>query len=230
MVDTTAAFTTVSMGSTTMGSTISTTMGSTVSTAMGPLVGTQAAQAIANHAEKPEKFSGLNFKAWQQKMLFYLTALNLARFLKESPPQLGEDADTHALAALDAWKHCEYMCRNYVLSGLANELYNVYCKMTTAKELWESLECKYKTEDAGTKKFVVARFLDFKMVDSKTVMSQVEELQILIADILFEGIALGKAFQVAAMIEKLPPSWVVFKNYLKLKQKAMNMEDLVVRL
>ncbi|GJW63073.1 hypothetical protein Tco_0114957 [Tanacetum coccineum] len=33
-------------------------------------------------------------------------------------------------------------------------LYNVYCKTTTAKELWESLESKYKTEDAGTKKFV----------------------------------------------------------------------------
>nr|GEU47351.1 putative ubiquitin carrier protein [Tanacetum cinerariifolium] len=31
---------------------------------------------------------------------------------------------------------------------------------------------KYKTEDAGTKKFVVARFLDYKMVDSKNVISQ----------------------------------------------------------
>nr|GEZ65562.1 retrotransposon protein, putative, Ty1-copia subclass [Tanacetum cinerariifolium] len=31
----------------------------------------------------------------------------------------------------------------------------------------ESLERKYKTEDAGTKKFVIARFLDYKMVDSK---------------------------------------------------------------
>ncbi|GJT35253.1 hypothetical protein Tco_0658966 [Tanacetum coccineum] len=48
-------------------------------------------------------------------------------------------------------------------------LYNVYCKTTTAKELWESLERKYKTEDVGTKKFVVARFLDYKMVDSKNV-------------------------------------------------------------
>ncbi|GJX06676.1 retrovirus-related pol polyprotein from transposon TNT 1-94 [Tanacetum coccineum] len=47
----------------------------------------------------------------------------------------------------------------------------------TAKELWESLERKYKTEDAGTKKFVVARFLDYKMVDSKNVISQVQDLQ-----------------------------------------------------
>ncbi|PKI38298.1 hypothetical protein CRG98_041345 [Punica granatum] len=32
-----------------------------------------------NHVEKLEKFNGLNFKRWQQKMLFYLTPLNLAR-------------------------------------------------------------------------------------------------------------------------------------------------------
>ena len=43
--------------------------------------------APINHGEKPEKFSGLNFKRWQQKMLFYLTTLNLARFLTEDPPK-----------------------------------------------------------------------------------------------------------------------------------------------
>ncbi|GKA38822.1 retrovirus-related pol polyprotein from transposon TNT 1-94 [Tanacetum coccineum] len=48
---------------------------------------------------------------------------------------------------------------------------------TTAKELWESLERKYKTEDASTKKFVVARFLDYKMGDSKTMITQVQDLQ-----------------------------------------------------
>ncbi|GJY00710.1 pol polyprotein [Tanacetum coccineum] len=63
-------------------------------------------------------------------------------------------------------------------------LYNVYCKTTTAKELWESLERKYKTEDAGTKKFVV-----------------------LLHDIHAEGMTLSETFQVAAIIEKLPPSW-----------------------
>ena len=41
---------------------------------------------MANHAERPEKFSGLNFKRWQQKMLFYLTTLNLDRFLTETAP------------------------------------------------------------------------------------------------------------------------------------------------
>lgn len=106
----------------------------------------------------------------------------------------------------------------------------MYCKTKTAKELWESLERKYKTEDAGTKKFVVARFLDYKMDDSKKVMSQVQDLQILLHDIHAEGMTLSETFQVPAIIEKLPPSWVEFKNYLKHKRKEMSVEDLVVRL
>nr|GEW77385.1 Pol polyprotein [Tanacetum cinerariifolium] len=36
--------------------------------------------------------------------------------------------------------------------NVTDDLYNVYCKTMTAKELWESLERKYKTEDDGTKK------------------------------------------------------------------------------
>ena len=40
-------------------------------------------QVPTNHRERPEKFQGVDFKRWQQKMLFYLTTLNLARFLKE---------------------------------------------------------------------------------------------------------------------------------------------------
>ena len=39
------------------------------------------------------------------------------------------------------------------------------------KELWESIYQKFKTEDVGSKKFVVDRFLDYKIVDSKIVVS-----------------------------------------------------------
>ena len=31
----------------------------------------------STHGEKPEKFNGTDYKRWQQKMLFYLTTLNL---------------------------------------------------------------------------------------------------------------------------------------------------------
>ena len=52
----------------------------------------------------------------------------------------------------------------------------------------------------------------------------------IIHEIHAEGIVLGEIFQVAAVIDKLPPTLKDFKNYLKHKRKEMSMENLVVRL
>ena len=68
------------------------------------------------------------------------------------------------------------------------------------------------------------------MVDSKTVVSQVQELQVILHEIHAEGMMLSETFQVAAIIEKLPPTWKDFKNYLKHKRKEISIEDLVIRL
>ena len=40
---------------------------------------------ILNHGENPQRFNDTDFKIWQQKMLFYLTTLNLARFVTPRP-------------------------------------------------------------------------------------------------------------------------------------------------
>ncbi|XP_073120068.1 uncharacterized protein [Henckelia pumila] len=82
----------------------------------------------------------------------------------------------------------------------------------------DSLEKKYKTEDVGVKKFVVGKFLDFEMNDTKMVMSQVEEIQIIIHDLLAKGMEVNEPFQVASIIEKLLPSCKDFKSYLKHKR------------
>ncbi|KAL0324704.1 UNVERIFIED_CONTAM: hypothetical protein Scaly_2437500 [Sesamum calycinum] len=68
------------------------------------------------------------------------------------------------------------------------------------------------------------------MVDSKTVMNQVQEFQMILHDLHAEGMKLNESFQVAAMLEKLPSLWKDFKNYLKHKRKEMGLEDLIVRL
>ncbi|KAL7606706.1 hypothetical protein Lser_V15G16201 [Lactuca serriola] len=165
------------------------------------------------------------------KVTFYLLNRGSTPILTETAPVIAEgQADAQSVNAVDAWKHSEFLCRNYVLNGLTDALYNVYCKVATAKEIWESLERKYKTEDAGTKKHVVAKFLEYKMDDSKSVMSQVQDLQVIIHDNNAEGMDLNESFQVASMVEKLPPGWIDFKNYLKPKRKEMSVEELVVRL
>ncbi|XP_070055021.1 uncharacterized protein [Nicotiana tomentosiformis] len=146
-----------------------------------------------------------------------------------------------------------FLMQELHFSGVEGDLYNVYSNVKTSKELWEALEKKYKIEDVGLKKFTAAKFSDYKMVDNKLVITQVQELQVIIHDLLAEGIirinacvesinsvtnyeffleclVINEAFQVAAMIEKLSPLWRDFKNYLKYKRKEMKLEDLIVRL
>ncbi|KAL2471234.1 Uncharacterized protein Adt_39370 [Abeliophyllum distichum] len=87
---------------------------------------TPSVNVPVNHGEKPEKFNGLNFKRWRQEMLFYLTTLNLTRFLTEGAPKLNKgEGDIQTVSAVEAWKHSDFLCRN-----------NVYSLMKTAKELW----------------------------------------------------------------------------------------------
>ncbi|XXG73337.1 hypothetical protein AAC387_Pa07g2274 [Persea americana] len=44
-------------------------------------------------------------------MLFYLTTLNLARFLHEEAPALKEDeTDKQVVVAVEAWKHADFLC------------------------------------------------------------------------------------------------------------------------
>ena len=69
------------------------------------------------------------------------------------------------------------------------------------------------------KKFVASRFLDYKMVDSKTIISQVQDLQVILHEIHAEGMVLSESFQMATIIDKLQPNWKDFKNYLKHKLK-----------
>ena len=122
------------------------------------------------------------------------------------------------------------MCRSYILTYLSDDLYSVYKPYTTAKRCWDALEYKYKTQDAGAKKFIVGRFLDYKMVDGKSVTDQVRELEVIFHEIQAEGMMLSEVFKAAAMIEKLPPTWKDFKNYLKHKRKDMTVEQLSLRL
>ena len=50
-------------------------------------------------------------------------------------------------------------------------------------------------------------------------VSQVQKLQVILHEIHAMGMMLSETFQVAAIIEKLPPAWKDFKNYLKHKRK-----------
>ena len=62
------------------------------------------------------------------------------------------------------------------------------------------------------------------MVDSKTVISQAQDFQLILHDIHAEGMSLSESFQVTALIKNLPQGWKEFKNYLKHKRKEIAMD------
>ncbi|CAA7045644.1 unnamed protein product [Microthlaspi erraticum] len=179
----------------------------------------------------PDKFDGTNFKQWQQKMHFFLTTLNLARYLVETKPELPSDnTDPRVLLTVENWTQGDFLCKDYIQNRLVDQLYNVYSEVKTSKELWNALEKKYKTFNVGSGKFAVAKFLNFVMLDSKPIMDQVHELQMILQEISDEGMEICETFTVNCFIEKLPPGWADFKNYLAFKQKPLTLANLTSRL
>ena len=56
-------------------------------------------------------------------MLFYLTTLYLAKFLYENALDLKEnEMDRQVVAMMEAWKHADFLWKNYIHNGLDNTL------------------------------------------------------------------------------------------------------------
>lgn len=105
-------------------------------------------------------------------MLFYLATLSSTKFLTKEVPKLSDDEyDPTIVTIMDAQYHNNFICKNYILKGLDNTLDGMNNLIKSAKALWKALDKKYKAKDANMKKFIVDKFLGFKMVDSITIMN-----------------------------------------------------------
>lgn len=183
---------------------------------------------------KPFRFEGNHFKRWKQKMLFFLTMKKVHTALSSEKPVVSETAENDELEkqtkAVEAWVESDFLCKNFILNGLSDDLYDYYNSDKSAKEIWNALQKKYDTEEAGTKKYAVSRYLKFQMTDDKSVETQSHELQKIAHEIVSEGMLLDEQFQIAVIIDKLPPAWKDFKNVLRHKTKEFSLESLITRL
>ncbi|GKE10201.1 hypothetical protein Tco_1413752, partial [Tanacetum coccineum] len=103
----------------------------------------------------------------------------------------------------------------YVVTTPMPELLENDTNVESAKELWDSLESKYMAEDASSKKFLVSNFNNYKMVDSRTVMKQFNELLRILGQYTQHGLKMDESISISSIIDKLPPSWKDFKHTLK---------------
>ncbi|KAK1398893.1 hypothetical protein POM88_008756 [Heracleum sosnowskyi] len=169
---------------------------------------------------KLDRFDGSNFLRWQDKMKFLLTALKIFYILATDFPPIpedpkpSEDGTLPDQAKVDEVRNQrkqmekdELLCRGHILNTLCDWLYNYFKQMKTTKEIWEALQFKYQVEEEGTNRFLIAKYLNFKMVDTKPLLVQVHELHVIATKIISLKIQIPEAFQVGAIIAKLPLSW-----------------------
>ncbi|GJX94368.1 zinc finger, CCHC-type containing protein [Tanacetum coccineum] len=113
------------------------------------------------------------------------------------------------------WDNNDYVYRGLILNGMSDPLFDVYQNVETSKELWDTLEAKYMSEDDSSKKFLVSNFTNYKMTDSRPVLEQYNELLGIIERFTQHKINMDESIQVSCIIDKLPSSWKDFKHTLK---------------
>jgi asparagine synthetase A len=124
------------------------------------------------HGKELEKFNGLNFKRWQQKMLFYLTILNLVNFLSKKALKLSDNEfDFVVIITMDTWNYNNVVSKKYILNRLDNTLDDVYGLIKNVKIVWEALDKSILLKMLVWKKFIVSKFLNFQKVDLNTIIS-----------------------------------------------------------
>ncbi|XP_057470084.1 uncharacterized protein LOC130759042 [Actinidia eriantha] len=203
---------------------------------------------------KPIKFNCQNFRSWQQQMKFWLTTLclysvihnaliskgkgKISETFEKSPTvkpveivETGKESSSSGKTIVDdGFDEKDYLCHGRILSALSSNIYNIFCTTKTSIELWEALDFKYGSEDAGLKRYYAEKFLDFQMVDGKTVMEQAHDFQNILFDLKRKGMELTDSFLVASLIKKLPPSWSEFGRMLKQKPDEYTFDELLVSL
>ncbi|GKC84179.1 zinc finger, CCHC-type containing protein [Tanacetum coccineum] len=142
-------------------------------------------------------------------------SLQVVYVLTTPMPKLLEDATVEAIRIRAKWENDDYICRGHILNGMSDSLFDVYTNVESAKELWDSLESKYMAEDSSSKKFLVSNFNNYKMVDSRPVMEQYNELLRILGQYTQHGLKMDESISVSSIIDKLPPSWKDFKHTLK---------------
>ncbi|GJY79369.1 zinc finger, CCHC-type containing protein [Tanacetum coccineum] len=90
----------------------------------------------------------------------------------------------------------------------------------------DSLEAKYMAEDASSKKFLVSNFINYKMIDSRPVLEQYNELLGILGRFTQHKMNMDEAIQVSCIIDKLPPSWKDFKHTLKHLKEELTLVEL----
>ncbi|KAI3693503.1 hypothetical protein L1987_76446 [Smallanthus sonchifolius] len=186
----------------------------------------ESVKEMSSKFAKLDKFEGQDFRRWKKKMHFLLTTLKVVYVLSTPMPEEVENETLDQQRRRLKWENDDYICRGHILNGMSDALFDVYQNVESARELWDALEAKYMAEDSSSKKFLVTNFNSYKMVDSRPIMEQFNELLHILGQFTRHEMHMDESILVSSIIDKLPPQWKDFKHSLKHRKDDLSLVQL----
>jgi hypothetical protein len=114
-----------------------------------------------------------------------------------------------------------------VVGVIAENLQDTKLCYKTAKEMWDTLNTEYGGLDAGIELYIIEQYHYYQMVDGKSVVTQVHEIQCMMKELALLKIIVPNEFVAGGIFAKLPPSWRYFATALKHKMVHLSISDLI---
>ncbi|XP_022859056.1 uncharacterized protein LOC111379852 [Olea europaea var. sylvestris] len=111
-------------------------------------------------------FDGTNYTRWKDKLKFPLTALKIFYILDPDLASLSEPTNEETETVRNERQkrqEDELICHGHILNALSDRLYDLYTNTTSAKEIWEALENKYKPKEEGYRKKIMHSSKDYSL-------------------------------------------------------------------
>ena len=112
------------------------------------------------------------------------------------------------------------------MNGMSDSLFDIHGDAKSAKELWNLLESKYIAEDSSSKKFLVSDFNSYRIVDSRSITEQYNELIHILGQFKLHNMHMDEAIAVSSLIDKLPQTWKDFKHNIKHQKEELSLVQL----
>ncbi|GJR45852.1 zinc finger, CCHC-type containing protein [Tanacetum coccineum] len=160
-----------------------------------------AMKHMALNFAKLDKFEGVDFRRWQKKMHYLISSMSVVYVLTTPIPVM--------VVKMQTWNRSRKgpsgTMMTITIGFLGGQIYG-----------W----------DASSKKFLVSNFINYKMIDSRPVLEQYNELLGILGRFTQHKMNMDEAIQVSCIIDKLPPSWKDFKHTLKHLKEELTLVEL----